>query len=37
MADFDRLEEFKKAKSVDLNFGDDAVSVDGEMNFSKHN
>ena len=34
MADFDRQEEFKKAKSVDLNFGDDAVSVDGEMNFS---
>lgn len=34
MADFDRQEEFKKANSVDLNFGDDAVSVDGEMNFS---
>lgn len=32
--DFDRQEEFKKAKSVELNFGDDVVSVDNEMNFS---
>tara|TARA_B100001093_G_scaffold512789_2_gene583304 strand:+ start:414 stop:536 length:123 start_codon:yes stop_codon:yes gene_type:complete len=33
MEDFNRQEEFKTAKSVDLNLGDDTVSVDGEMNF----
>lgn len=34
LLDFDRQVEFKRAKSISLNFTDDVTTVDGEMNFS---
>ncbi len=33
-ADLERQEEFKKAQVVSIRFGDNAISVDGEMNFA---
>ncbi|HJT42100.1 MAG TPA: AAA family ATPase [Rhizomicrobium sp.] len=33
-ADLERQEEFKKAENVSIRFGDNAISVDGEMNFA---
>jgi len=34
-ADFKRQEEFKSAKSVEINFVNDAISVDGQVNFAE--
>lgn len=33
-ADLERQEEFRKAEGVSIRFGDNAISVDGEMNFA---